>query len=145
MAPFRESGPLPPAAFARHCRRTLDIELSRREVSAVYATLQNEAFGEGKVKEAHAAGLDGERFLRRVHHMNATAKRLPRVLRAPVVGDWTRRRRYDPPKMRLTKGYSNPTLHEPVRKTVKWRGPAPGGSGRLRVSGPPRTSLAAER
>ena len=117
VRPFREGGALKPRQFAKEVRRTFGVDLTEREVSAVATSLQDDSIDERGRDQDKYGRVDGERFLRRVHQMNAMAVRAPRVERTPVVGDWTRRRRFDAAPIR---SYSNGTLAEPVRRTEKF-------------------------
>ena len=110
LTPFREGGPLAPNEFVRQINRAYDLRLGRREVNAVVTSLNDEAYAEGK-SDGFSAGVDGDRFLRRVHQMRAKARREVRVTRPPVEGAWTLRRKYE--DARPISSYSNPDLALP--------------------------------
>jgi len=110
LTPFREGGPLAPDEFVRQINRAYDLRLGRREVNAVVTSLNDEAYAEGK-SDGFSAGVDGDRFLRRVHQMRAKARREVRVTRPPVEGAWTLRRKYE--DARPISSYSNPDLALP--------------------------------
>jgi hypothetical protein len=109
LAPFREGGPLAPGEFARQINRAFSLRLEPREINAVVTTLNDEAYSEGK-GDGFSAGVDGDRFLRRVHQMNAKAKRCERVPRPPVVGEWTLSRKH---AVGAIASYTNPDLANP--------------------------------
>ncbi|KAK7253920.1 hypothetical protein SO694_00003451 [Aureococcus anophagefferens] len=85
LTPFREGGPLAPNEFVRQINRAYDLRLGRREVNAVVTSLNDEAYAEGK-SDGFSAGVDGDRFLRRVHQMRAKARREVRGHAPPVEG-----------------------------------------------------------
>ena len=109
LTPFREGGPLPPTEFVRQIDRAFSLRLQPREINAVVTSLNDEAYSEGK-SDGFSAGVDGDRFLRRVHQMRAKAKREERVLRPPVNGKWTLDRKYD---ARPVSAFTNPFLALP--------------------------------
>ena len=86
---FTEGGPLNPRDFRRRVRSEFDVDLTERELSAVVASLN-----EGGA-DADAELVDGQRFLKRMNMLNSTARRLPRVEKTPVAGDWIRNERYN--------------------------------------------------
>jgi len=103
---FLEGGPLNPRDFRRRVRSEFDVNLSERELSAVVASLQTGG------NDADAERIDGQRFLKRMSMLNSTAKRLPRVVKAPMLNDWTDNKRYN--ARPITAGrYTNPDLCSP--------------------------------
>jgi len=128
---FTEGGPLNPRDFRRRVRSEFDVDLTERELSAVVASLN-----EGGA-DADAELVDGQRFLKRMNMLNSTARRLPRVEKTPVAGDWIRNERYNARPITADR-YTNQDLFSPKRQFAKFTAFDPCGVDRqtlMRVTG----------
>ena len=94
-------------------RSEFDVDLTERELSAVVASLN-----EGGA-DADAELVDGQRFLKRMNMLNSTARRLPRVEKTPVAGDWIRNERYNARPITADR-YTNQDLFSPKRQFAKF-------------------------
>ena len=128
---FTEGGPLNPRDFRRRVRSEFDVDLTERELSAVVASLN-----EGGA-DADAELVDGQRFLKRMNMLNSTARRLPRVEKTPVAGDWISNERYNARPITADR-YTNQDLFSPKRQFAKFTAFDPCGVDRqtlMRVTG----------
>ena len=69
--------------------------------------------------DADAELVDGQRFLKRMNMLNSTARRLPRVEKTPVAGDWIRNERYNARPITADR-YTNQDLFSPKRQFAKF-------------------------
>ena len=87
--------------------------------------------------DADAELVDGQRFLKRMNMLNSTARRLPRVEKTPVAGDWIRNERYNARPITADR-YTNQDLFSPKRQFAKFTAFDPCGVDRqtlMRVTG----------